>query len=73
MNSKRLKQIEKLYHAVLEVPSGEREDFFARHCGADKNLRREVESLLAFDKTSDEFLDTPPESLAAGRLTDEEM
>ena len=72
MNSKRLKQIEKLYHAVLEVPSGEREDFFARHCGADKNLRREVESLLAFDKTSDEFLDTPPESLAAEMFAERE-
>ncbi|MDQ3180483.1 MAG: protein kinase, partial [Acidobacteriota bacterium] len=65
MDSKRLKQIEKIYHAALEIQPGEREFFFKKHCGKDESLRREVESLLAFEKTSGNFLDTPPESLAA--------
>ncbi|MGI8668439.1 MAG: hypothetical protein ACR2J3_01175, partial [Aridibacter sp.] len=65
MNANRLKQIEEIYHAALEIKSEKRESFFKEHCGEDKDLRREVESLLAFRKSSDNFLDKPPKSLAA--------
>ncbi|MDQ3130225.1 MAG: serine/threonine-protein kinase [Acidobacteriota bacterium] len=65
MEVERLKQIEDIYHAALEIPPDKRESFFKEFCGADEKLRREVESLLAFDKTFDDFIDTPPESLAA--------
>jgi serine/threonine-protein kinase len=68
MDSERLKQIEKIYHAALEIQPDERESFFREHCGADENLRREVESLLSFENTSDSLIDTPPESLAAEML-----
>jgi len=68
MNAERLKQVEEIYHAALEIPPGERESFFEEFCGADETLRREVESLLAFEKTFDDFIDTPPESLAAEML-----
>ncbi len=50
MNSDRLKQIEKIYHAVVEIQPAEREAFIKKSCGADENLRREVESLLVFEK-----------------------
>ena len=65
MNAERLKQIEEIYHAALEILPGEREIFFRENCGADENLRREVESLLSFENTFDSLIDTPPESLAA--------
>ena len=65
MDAKRLKQIEEIYHAALEIPESKRESFFKENCGEDEPLRREVESLLAFEKTFDNFIDTPPESLAA--------
>lgn len=65
MDAERLKQIEEIYHAALEIQPGERESFFEKVCGADDQLRREVESLLAFEKTSDQLLDNSPESLAA--------
>ena len=65
MDSKRLKQVEEIYHAALEIAPAKRESFFKNRCGADENLRREVESLLSFEKTSDEFIDSPPESFAA--------
>ncbi|MGB7067893.1 MAG: serine/threonine-protein kinase [Pyrinomonadaceae bacterium] len=65
MDAKRLKQIEVIYHAALETPYGQRESFLTETCGKDENLFREVKSLLAFDKTSDSFIDTSPESLAA--------
>ncbi len=72
MDSERLKQVEELYHAAVDVPPGKRESFFDESCGADANLRREVESLLAFEKTSDAFLDSPPESLAAEMFAEQE-
>ncbi|MCA1626554.1 MAG: hypothetical protein LC742_01115, partial [Acidobacteria bacterium] len=65
MDSERLKQIEATYHAALELPPAGREAFCKDVCGADENLRREVESLLSFENTFDSFIDTPPESLAA--------
>ncbi|MBA4123793.1 MAG: protein kinase [Acidobacteria bacterium] len=68
MDTERLKQIEEIYHAALEIQPDERESFFREHCGADENLRREVESLLSFENTSDSLIDTPPESLAAEML-----
>jgi len=72
MNAERQKQIEEIYHAALEIPDGERESFFKESCGADIELRREVESLLAFEKNSDNFLDTPPESVAAEMFDEQE-
>ncbi|MEP7037525.1 MAG: hypothetical protein ABI891_04210 [Acidobacteriota bacterium] len=65
MDTEKLKKIEKIYHDALIISPDELESFFAKHCGEDKDLRREVESLLSYRKTSDNFLDTPPESLAA--------
>ncbi len=45
MDTARLKQIEEIYHAALEISTAGREAFFKDVCGADENLRREVESL----------------------------
>jgi len=36
MNAERLKQIEEIYHAALEIPPDKRESFFKEFCGADK-------------------------------------
>lgn len=72
MDARRLKQIEELYHAALEVSPGNREVFFKKRCEGDEDLRREVESLLAFEKASSSFIDTPPESLAAEMFAGEE-
>lgn len=65
MNAQRLKQIEEIFQAAIEIPIIEREDFFKNICDNDADLRREVESLLAFETVSRSFLDAPPEALAA--------
>ncbi len=65
MKAERLKQIEEIYHAALEILPGKRESFFNEFCGGDEELRREIESLLSFEKSSDNFFDTPPESFVA--------
>ena len=72
MDSERLKQIEEIYHAALEIQPDQREIFFREHCGADENLRREVESLLSFENTFDSLIDTPPESLAAEMFAEQQ-
>ncbi len=72
MDAERLKQIEEIYHAVLELPESDRETFFKENCGDDESLRREVESLIAFENTSDNFIDTPPDSLAAEMFSDKQ-
>lgn len=65
MNNERLNQIEEIYHAALQIPLGKREAFFDKTCGTNVELRREVESLLSFEKTSDSFLDNSPKSIIA--------
>jgi len=65
MEAGKLKKIEEICHAALEIPPDERETFLTNACGADDDLRREVESLLSFENSSESFLETPPESLAA--------
>ena len=72
MDSKKLKQIEEIYHEVLDLQPGDRESFLLKRCGDDADLRREVESLLAFEKNPDNFIDHSLESLAAEVFSDPE-
>src|SRR5678815_947904 len=65
MDPERLRRIENLYHAVLELPITERETFINENCGGDEELRREIESLLAIKSSPNNFFDQPPLSLAA--------
>lgn len=72
MNPERLKQIEAIYHKALEISPDEQNSFLEKKCGDDKELRDEVESLLAVKTSSDDFLDNPPESLAAEMFSQKE-
>ncbi|HUB81891.1 MAG TPA: protein kinase [Bryobacteraceae bacterium] len=68
MVSKRWSQIERLYHAARELRAEERTAFLISACGADGNLKREVESLLANDREEDRFLETPALQAVSGVL-----
>ncbi|MGC1787834.1 MAG: serine/threonine-protein kinase, partial [Terriglobales bacterium] len=57
MDPERALQIEQLYHAALEREEIERKVFLDNACAGDAALRREVESLLAYDKQADHFID----------------
>ena len=52
MLKERRADIERLYLSVSELAAGERKAYLDRECGSDSELRREVESLLAFLETS---------------------
>lgn len=67
MDAERLKQIEEIYHAALELPAGQRKSYVENRCGGDERLRYEVESLLSFEDSADIFLDRTPAPLAADR------
>ncbi len=66
MDSQRLKQIEEIFLSAVEMKPAEWKSFLIEKCGDDEELHREVDSLLALEKTqADSFLDSPPEALAA--------
>jgi Tol biopolymer transport system component len=64
----RWRQIEELYHISMERDSDERSAFLAEACAGDLALRREVESLLAYQKQAELMLETPALEMAARRL-----
>ncbi len=65
MNPERLKKVEEIYHAVLDISPPERAQFLVESCGEDVDLRREVESLLSFETSFDSIIDSSPKSLVA--------
>ena len=52
MTTDRWKRIEEIFQGALELPLSERSDYVAQACGADAELRSEIESLLASDTGS---------------------
>ena len=56
MTPDRWRQIEKLFQSALELPANERAEFLIRACGDDESLRREVESLLAYQTAAGSFI-----------------
>jgi len=61
-------RVEQLVQEALELEEKQRGEFLERHCAGDEDLRREVESLLAFDKDAQDFLEAPPLEKAAEAL-----
>jgi serine/threonine protein kinase/Tol biopolymer transport system component len=68
MDAKRWKQIKAIYDRALDLSSDEREGFLAEACGADDDLRREVESLLAAHEDAGSFLKSPAVEVAAHEI-----
>ncbi len=56
MTPERWRHVEELYYAALEIAEPERGVFLAQACGADEDLRREVESLLAAHDRAGSFI-----------------
>ena len=71
MKDERWQQVERLYHSVVAKPSEERSDFLAKACAGDEELRREVESLLAYEDRAETFIESPALDLAARMMAGE--
>ncbi|HEY0460667.1 MAG TPA: protein kinase [Pyrinomonadaceae bacterium] len=72
MSPERLKKVEEVFHAALELAPGSRESFVRESCGGDNELRAEVESLLAFENGHYSVIDTPPDKIAAALVNERE-
>jgi hypothetical protein len=68
MNATRWSEVERLYHATLERPAGERAAFLIEASAGDDDLRREVESLLTY-RTKD-FIEPPAHPQRSGVTCD---
>ncbi|HEY3138889.1 MAG TPA: protein kinase [Blastocatellia bacterium] len=72
MKTERWQQVEKLYHAALEREASQRADFLNKACAGDEDLRRDVESLLAYQDRAENFIELPALEVAAKAITDDE-
>lgn len=72
MEAERLRQIEELYHAALELEQSRRTEYLRHRCGTDQTLLAEVESLLAYDARAKDFIQIPAIEMEARVLAQED-
>jgi TolB-like protein len=65
MPTERWRRIEELYHEALARPEGARSQWLEAACGADHELRREVEALVRYDAADASALERPALAAAA--------
>ena len=65
----RWKQVERLFHEALDLPSSDLDAFLARECGEDAELREVVRRLVLADTLDDALVDRSLEDLALPLLT----
>ena len=68
MNPERWEKVAQLHRAALERPESERSAFVREASGADEELRREVDSLLAYEGKDGDFMESPAMKVAAQQL-----
>ena len=56
MTPERWAQVKEIFHSAIELDETHRQDYLARTCGQDEDLRREVESLLREHSSSDPLI-----------------
>jgi serine/threonine protein kinase len=71
VSADRLQIIQALYNDASALEPKERAAFLDGACGGDGELRREVESLLAYQPQAETYLETPAFHVAAQSLADE--
>ena len=62
----RWRRVEKLCSEALDRSGADRDAFLSAACGSDDGLRREVEGLLAHERSAECFLELPAPVAAAG-------
>lgn len=70
MTAERWQQIESIFQSAVEMEGGERAEYVAGACAGDRELRQEVESLLATYEKAGSFIDVPAHEVAARLIAD---
>ncbi|MEW6131229.1 MAG: protein kinase [Acidobacteriota bacterium] len=68
MTPERYQQIVQLYRRVVELPPETRKPFLLEACEGDEELQREVESLLDYQTSAEQFIETPALEVVAKDL-----
>src|ERR1700752_2251309 len=63
------RKVDELFDPALERDPKDRASFLDRACGSDRELRREVEKMLAFDRQAEDFVATDVFHVAARLIT----
>jgi len=71
VKNERWHQVERVYHSALAKHPSERSGFLVEVCAGDEALRREVESLLAYEDRAKTFIESPALDIAARMMADE--
>src|SRR5579872_531098 len=71
MEPERWRDVERIYHAVLQYEESERTAFVMGACASDQTLRAEVESLLQYAQRPAKFFETPALDIVARKLADD--
>ena len=71
MSPERLDHIQTLYSDAVALSPQERAAFLDGACGGDGDLRREIDSLLAYQPRAETYLDRPAFEVAARSMADE--
>lgn len=71
MTPERYQIVCNIFAEAQEIPREKREAFLREKCGDDEDLRQEIESLLASDDVSGDFIEAPALELAAEILAEE--
>lgn len=69
MENDRWLRVQDLFHSTLELEEDRRDSFLRRKCGNDRELRREIESLLIYENEAPNLIDSLSRS-AFRRLID---
>ena len=69
MKPDRWRKVDELFEAALDVAPQERAAFLDKACGSDRDLRREVEKMLSFEKQAEDFIQTDVFDVAARLIT----
>jgi len=72
MDAERWQRIEHVCQGALEREESQQASFVQAACGGDDGLRREVESLLAYRRKADHFIEAPALEVAARALAAEQ-
>ena len=72
MQAERWRKIEQVLKSALERDESQRAAFVEEACAGDERLRREVESLLAYQPQAEKFMQGPALEAAAKALAEEQ-
>src|SRR5262249_27762227 len=61
-------KIEELYHSALQGEGSDRLELLREACTGDPEVLHEVESLLAYEKPAEKFIEAPAMEMAAKAL-----